>query len=233
MSFIDHNLQKILVLSRFCKLSNASALVILNNEKRVSKKIDLFLAFKALIKDRDDLPENIKSQMIACFEMKSFTRSEIQNNVRKTGFYTDKDIFNALQEKYDELEETLKAQELQLESQQMQLESQKEQIITKTNQLDYERDLTTKLKRKLENDPNVCLAQNGGRLLSSPSSIIDDRRVDYEFQDIELINKVEFTLNVAYGYSIESSIAGYNWAPIVDYPVLFQRFLLPSSVPVG
>ena len=92
--------------------------------------------------------------MIACFEMKSFTRSEIQNNVRKTGFYTDKDIFNALQEKYDELEETLKAQELQLESQQMQLESQKEQIITKTNQLDYERDLTTKLKRKLENDPN-------------------------------------------------------------------------------
>ena len=42
--------------------------------------------------------------------------------------------------------------------------------------------------------------------------------MDYEFQDIELINKVEFTLNVAYGYSIESSIAGYNWAPIVEYP---------------
>ena len=35
LSFIDHNLQKILVLSRFCKLSNASALVILNNKKTV------------------------------------------------------------------------------------------------------------------------------------------------------------------------------------------------------
>ena len=165
LNFIDHHLQNIMELPRFCNLSSASVLAILKNGRSVSKKIDLLQSFIAWVKDKDDLPENVKSQMIACFELRSFTRSEIQNKVRKTGFYTDKDIFDTLQEKYDELEETLKSQRIELES-------QKQQIMAKTSKLKHERDLTRKLKRKLEEDPNMCLVENGGKRLSDRKSII-------------------------------------------------------------
>jgi len=84
--------------------------------------------------------------------------------------------------------------------------------------------LTAKLKRKLEYDPNMCLTENGGKLLSTPSSITEDNMVIYEFKDRrELINKVEFTLNVAQGYALDSSFDGINWTLIVEFPDMVCR----------
>jgi len=226
LNFIDENLQNMIHLPRFAKLGNDSVLDILKNGNSMSKKIDLFQAFTAWIKDKDDLPENVKSEMIGCFDLKSFTRSEIQNEVRKTDFYTDKDIFDTLQEKYDELEETLTAQRSELETQKQQIKTLKHQIFSKTNKLDDEVSLTAKLRRKLEDDPNMCLALNGGKIhYSSASSYTSDKKVVYEFKDSELINKVEFNLYVtcAYGYTIESSTDNSNWTLIAEYSDMVCR----------
>ena len=137
--------------------------------------------------------------MISCFELKKFTRSEIQNEVRKTNFFADKEIIDALQEKYEKLEETMKAQRIQLQLQK--------------NQLDNGNHITANLKRKLEEDPNMCLAENGGNLFSNYSN-----NVEYRFNDSELINKVVFTLTKKVeGYTIEFSMHGLSWTKIADF----------------
>ena len=47
--------------------------------------------------------------MLRCFELEKFTRSEIQNVVRKTNLFKEKEIFDVLEVKYDEIEKTLRS----------------------------------------------------------------------------------------------------------------------------
>ena len=218
LKHIDQNIQKVRMVPKFRKLSGISVLEILRHRNRKAKSIDLFMAFTTWIEENDHVPENIKIQMINSFELKSFSRSEIQNVVRKTGFYKNKAIFDALQEKYDELEEALLLQ-------MNQLELKEQQLAYKSNQLSDEAERTAKLKQKLEEDPNMCLIKNGGRLLHQRMYLPDylnnyltNNKVVFEFQDTELINKVEFTLSYDdQKYTIESSLDGRHWTQLADF----------------
>ena len=73
------------------------------------KIIDLFSAFAVWVEDKEDLKEIKKVEVLSCFELEKFTRSEIQNVVRKTNLFKEKEIFDVLEVKYDEIEKTLRS----------------------------------------------------------------------------------------------------------------------------
>jgi len=109
LTFIYQNLQEITKIPRFRELEADSIFHILKNGKNKLKMMDLFLAFTTWVEDKKDLKESEKSEMLSCFELENFTRSEIQNVVRKTNLFTEKEIFDVLEVKYEEIEKNLKS----------------------------------------------------------------------------------------------------------------------------
>jgi len=226
--YIDRNIQSIRSIPRFVKLAEASVSKILEKRDGKSKSIEHFIAFSTWIEDKEKskkIRKKIKTNMISCFELKNFTRSEIQKVVRNTGFYKEKDIFDVLQEKYDELEETLSSQKRQLESQKQRAAKYQKELQQEHQRSDKLSKENTHLKHKLEEEPNMCLFKNGGQILRQGFGLDVDyqffskEKVICKFQDSELINKVEFTLLFpgSESYTIESSIDGRTWSQLVDF----------------
>jgi len=104
LKYIRKNLESVRLLPRFKMLCSDSILGILLYEGIESRAVDLFTAFTVWAEDKDDLPENIRTQLIRSFDLRSFTRAEIQTIVRPTKFFKDQDVFDVLQEKYDQIE---------------------------------------------------------------------------------------------------------------------------------
>ena len=92
----------------FRKLDADSIVKIVKNGRNKLKIIDLFSIFTAWVgKENERIDTSLKAEMRSCFELEKFTRSEIQNVVRKTNLFTDKEILDDLEIKYAELEKSL------------------------------------------------------------------------------------------------------------------------------
>ena len=84
------------------------------------------------MEDKDDLPENVKAQMISYFYLYQFTCTEILTVVRKTNFFTDQEIFDVLEVKVNETEEISNALRKQLDLKEHQLSIKEEQMVAQT-----------------------------------------------------------------------------------------------------
>ena len=109
LTYIYQNLQDIKNIPQFKDLNSRSILHILKNGKTKVKIIDLFSVFTFWVEDKKDLEENERLELLRCFDLEKFTRSEIQNVVRKTNLFKEKEIFEVLEVKYDEIEKTLRS----------------------------------------------------------------------------------------------------------------------------
>jgi hypothetical protein len=88
---------------------------------RQSKEGIILKAFIAWTKDKDTLPETMKTKMISRFNLKQFSRSELLKMVRKTALFKDEDIFDILEEKVNEIEENLSFQKIKVKMQGQQI----------------------------------------------------------------------------------------------------------------
>ena len=113
--------------------------------------MDLFSIFTAWVGEENErIDTTLKAEMRSCFELEKFTRSEIQNLVRKTNLFTDKEILDVLEIKYAELEKSLAS----FREQESTISQESEETMTfkrKANQPNMER---KRIKKEVESNPS-------------------------------------------------------------------------------
>ena len=151
LTYMYQNLQEIMTNQGFRKLDEDSIVKIVKNGRSKLKIIDLFSIFTAWVGEENErIDTTLKAEMRSCFELEKFTRSEIQNLVRKTNLFTDKEILDVLEIKYAELEKSLAS----FREQESTISQESEETMTfkrKANQPNMER---KRIKKEVESNPS-------------------------------------------------------------------------------
>jgi len=121
LGHIDKNIEKVSEDSKFCILSEASVLVMLEYEMKHATEIDRFRAFNRWVENKNPETDTIY-RMISLFDLKKFTLSELLKIVRKRKYFQMEDILDVLDNKFDTLETQLKKKENLLKKQTLELE---------------------------------------------------------------------------------------------------------------
>eukprot|EP00092_Neocalanus_flemingeri_P107643 GFUD01138176.1.p1 GENE.GFUD01138176.1~~GFUD01138176.1.p1 ORF type:complete len:428 (-),score=86.63 GFUD01138176.1:115-1323(-) len=108
LSFIDQNLRTISFLPKFADLSEASIQMLLNFEERISSEIDLFTAFVNWIKNKETVSEEVKTEMLQCFDLERFDRNDLVA-VRESEMFDANQICDVLEKHMEKLQEEVKS----------------------------------------------------------------------------------------------------------------------------
>eukprot|EP00092_Neocalanus_flemingeri_P038434 GFUD01041841.1.p1 GENE.GFUD01041841.1~~GFUD01041841.1.p1 ORF type:complete len:444 (-),score=94.28 GFUD01041841.1:82-1338(-) len=192
LSFIDQNLRTISFLPKFADLSEASIQMLLHFEERLSSEIDLFTAFVNWIKNKETVSEEVKTEMLGCFNLGQFDRKDLIDKVRKTRFFDDKEVCDVLEAHIEKLQDEVKSKEKQNKEQGERLKEQSRRIEeTKAGIV-----LTTSLQPTTAATFDYCCS----------------------LDQTHFVNKIEFTLeDLQYLNSYCVHVwNGVNWIKIID-----------------
>eukprot|EP00092_Neocalanus_flemingeri_P038437 GFUD01041844.1.p1 GENE.GFUD01041844.1~~GFUD01041844.1.p1 ORF type:complete len:395 (-),score=74.47 GFUD01041844.1:115-1299(-) len=109
LSFIDQNLDNISSLPEFADLSETSIQNLLNFEERISTEIGLFTAFVNWIANKETVSEEVKTEMLGCFDLEQFDRNDLVDKVRKSKMFEANQICDVLEKHMEKLQEEVKS----------------------------------------------------------------------------------------------------------------------------
>eukprot|EP00092_Neocalanus_flemingeri_P020306 GFUD01021996.1.p1 GENE.GFUD01021996.1~~GFUD01021996.1.p1 ORF type:complete len:395 (+),score=70.70 GFUD01021996.1:43-1227(+) len=109
LSFIDQNLDDISSLPEFADLSETSIQNLLNFEERISTEIGLFTAFVNWIANKETVSEEVKTEMLGCFDLERFDRNDLVDKVRKSKMFDANKICDVLEKHMEKLQEEVKS----------------------------------------------------------------------------------------------------------------------------
>jgi len=155
LSFIDQNLSSISSDPGFATLAEGSMLAMLNYEGRKSTEIVLFSAFvkwinSQCIKNEEGIEDNIKREMLSCFDLDLFEKKDLVKIVRKTKFFDDADVCNVLEKHLEKVEKDVEAQKSELEAQKREVEAQKREVNVQKREVEVKKKEVEARKAKVE-----------------------------------------------------------------------------------
>jgi len=193
LKFVDSKFESISVHDKFSKLSARAIITILDNEDRTIEEIKLFNALRLWIynqttsvshKTKDDMFNLIKLELIGSFDLLKV--------VRKSGFYADKAICDALEK---------------------QLQKEGENVCLAENGAELIEGIENR-GSCIRNPPYTY------RNMTGYSYNQLGKRITVELKETYMINKIQFKLwdldDRTYSYILESSQDGSNWTTVLD-----------------
>eukprot|EP00092_Neocalanus_flemingeri_P020378 GFUD01022076.1.p1 GENE.GFUD01022076.1~~GFUD01022076.1.p1 ORF type:complete len:394 (-),score=62.42 GFUD01022076.1:110-1291(-) len=108
LSFIDQNLRTISFLPKFADLSEASIRMLFNFDERISSEFDLFTAFVNWIANKETVSEEVKTEMLQCFDLERFDRNDLVA-VRESEMFDANQICDVLEKHMEKLQEEVKS----------------------------------------------------------------------------------------------------------------------------
>jgi len=136
LSYIDQNVFSISSLPEFAVLSESGMHALLKYEGRCSSEIVLFRAFAKWVENKESLPADVKNEMVCCFDINLFDKTDLMKTVRKTNFFDDKDICDVLEKHIENLEDILSLKANQIEAQKEKNEAQKQQNVVQNKKIE-------------------------------------------------------------------------------------------------
>ena len=189
--------------------------------------------FEALLvwfKDKDDIDETSKNEMLNAFDLNKFDKAYLLNKVRRTGYFSDEAVFDVLEVKVAEVQRKIHSLETSLN----QVQSDLQRAESKNDSLECEVEKWSNINMNKFKKNNVveldavysrgCPKFQHQRIFWS-HFFSTTLGLWYKFDKIEFINNIKFKLEDKYShssrcsfsYSIELSVDGNRWATIADF----------------
>jgi len=200
---VDLNLESLTSRGEFYEVSESSIIAILKNEERTSPEIGMFNVLVSWIGSQAMLASCIKEEMLGLVDLSIIDRSDLLNVVRKTAYYDDKAICDALEK-----------------------QSKKERRVPQAWPRSNMNVCLAKNGAKLVDGgvkPDGCC------LREPPYNYAHFRgytwnnlngRITVQLKEEYMINKIEFLLwdkdARSFSYILESSLDGVTWSSLLD-----------------
>jgi len=201
---LDFNIEHLECRGEFYDLSESSIIAILKYEERISPEIDVFNVLVSWIGSKATLASCIKEKMLSLVNLNIIGRSDLLNVVRKTAYYDDKAICDAL-EKQSELERC---------AAQIWPQSNMNVCLAKNGAKLVEGYVTCE-GCCLRDPPHYYTFSSGFTY-----AVESDPRITVELKEEYMINRIEFLLwdkeARSCSYVLESSLDGVTWSSLLD-----------------
>jgi len=194
LQFVDLNFGNVTCHEDFFQLSESSVMAILKYQERISPEIDVFNALVDWIGSQAPLSGYSKEEMLSLVNLILINRKDLLKIVRKTAFYDDKAICDALEK---------------------QLDAENVNVCLENNGAKLVAGKPTYGDDSCLREPP--LSYNG---LSGYTYNELGQRITVELNTEYMINKIEFLLwdldDRRYSYILQSSMDGINWSTVLD-----------------